>query len=63
MVLYDMKAFYRFLEQATVDELQKKQASLNKVIPGFSDDVAAEAMVLLKMVEREILARLSVADD
>ncbi len=57
MILYDMKAFYRFLEEATLEELETKQALLNSVLPTFSSDVRREAMTLLQMVEREILAR------
>jgi len=58
-VLFDMKAFYLFLEKASDKELSQKQELLVQFIDMCQDpDVLSEARYLLKMVEEEILSRL-----
>jgi len=57
--LFDMKAFYRFLEEAKDEELAEKQELLCLFIDRARDpDVIADARYLLRKVEEELLSRL-----
>lgn len=57
--LFDMKAFFRFLETATEKELTDKHERLLLFIQRASDDaVRDEAKYLLRKIEEELLSRL-----
>lgn len=59
MPLSDMKAFFRFLDQAKEDELVVKRDRLVKFIEETQDrGIQQEACYLLRKVEEEILSRL-----
>lgn len=59
MPLSDMKAFFRFLDQADDEELVVKRDRLGKFIEETQDKgVQKEARYLLRKVEEEILSRL-----
>ena len=56
--LYDMQAFFRFLEEATDSELVRRRDALRQVLGGLTeDDVIADAKFLLRKIEEEMLAR------
>jgi len=56
--LYDMKAFYRWLEDATDRELVQRRDSLLRALAHLTDpDVIGDAKFLLKKIEEEMLAR------
>lgn len=58
--LYDMKAFYRFLEDATIEELKSKKSALLDFIDEAKDhSTHADACYLLKKIEEEMLSRIS----
>jgi hypothetical protein len=57
--LFDMKAFFRFLETATEKELSDKRERLILFIQLASDEsVRDEAKYLLRKIEEELLSRL-----
>ena len=57
--LFDMKAFYRYLEEANDKELAHKQELLCQFIDRARDpDVIEDARYLLRKVEEELLSRL-----
>lgn len=57
--LFDMKAFYLFLETAKEQELTRKRDLLVRFIKEAKDqDVIEDAKYLLRQVEAEILSRL-----
>ncbi len=59
MPLSNMKAFFRFLDQAEDDELVVKRDRLVKFIEETQDrGIQKEARYLLRKVEEEILSRL-----
>ena len=56
--LYDMRAFFRFLEEATDDELVQRRDALRQVLDGLTEEgVIADARFLLRKIEEEMLAR------
>jgi hypothetical protein len=62
--LFDMKQFYRFLDEAKDMELAQRQELLARFIETARDpDVLRDARYLLKKVEEEILSRLQVNGD
>jgi hypothetical protein len=57
-VLFDVAAFYRWLENATDRELIARRDKLITVIEDLSDkDVAKEARKWLRKIEQELVAR------
>lgn len=57
-ILYDMKAVFRWIEEATDKELADRQERLRSfLIKVETENVREEAKYLLKKVEEEILAR------
>ena len=57
-ILFDVAAFYRWLQEATDRELVARRDSLLVAIENLTDkDVADEARQWLKKIEREIVAR------
>ena len=59
MPLSDMKAFFRFLDQADDEDLVVKRDRLVKFIEEAKDKgVRKDACYLLRKVEEEILSRL-----
>ncbi|MBU9211673.1 hypothetical protein [Burkholderia multivorans] len=57
-ILFDVAAFYRWLQEATDRELIARRDSLIIAIENLSDrDVAEEAKRWLKKIEQEIVAR------
>jgi len=57
-ILFDVAAFYRWLQEATDRELIARRDSLIMAIENLSDrDVAEEAKRWLKKIEQEIIAR------
>jgi hypothetical protein len=57
-VLFDVAAFYRWLEKATDRELIARRDKLITVIEDLSDkDVAKEARKWLRKIEQEVVAR------
>ena len=57
--LFDMKAFFGFLEKATDKELAQKRERLALFIQRASDEsVREEARYLLRKIEEELLSRL-----
>lgn len=62
--LFDMRQFYRFLEEAKDRELAQKRELLARFIDNARDpDVLKDARFLLKKVEEEILSRLQLNKD
>jgi hypothetical protein len=62
--LFDMKQFYRFLDEAKDKELAQRQEMLTRFIENARDpDVLKDARYLLKKVEEEILSRLQLNED
>ena len=56
--IYDMKAFYRWLEDAENREILQRRDSLLRVMDRLTDEnVLADARFLLRKIEEEILAR------
>lgn len=56
--LYDMRAFYRWLDEANEQEMLKRRDLLVKLLPSLSEEeVISEARHLLKLIERELVAR------
>ncbi len=56
--LYDMKAFYRWLEKAEDRELVQRRDGLARALEHLTDpDVIGDARFLLKKIEEEMLAR------
>ena len=56
--IYDMKAFYRWLETCTDRELAQRRDILLRALDQFTDEqVIADARFLLRKIEEEILAR------
>lgn len=56
--IYDMKAFYRWLENATDRELVQRRDTLQRALNHLTDeDVIADAKFLLRKIEEEMLAR------
>ena len=56
--LYDIQAFFRFLEEATDDELVHRRNALRQVLEDLTEgDVIADARFLLRKIEEEMLAR------
>lgn len=57
--LHDMKAFFRFLDEAADAELVEKQNRLVTFIENVQDDsVRNDARYLLKQIEQERLSRI-----
>ena len=57
--LHDMKAFFRFLDEATDAELVEKQKHLLVFLESVQDDsVRSDARYLLKQIEQERLSRI-----
>lgn len=58
--LYDMKAFFRFLDEANDSELAEKENRLMVFIENAQDDsIRNDARYLLKQIEQERLSRIS----
>jgi len=56
--LYDMKAFYRWLDEADDMELVQRRDALRRALSQFTDEnVIADARFLLRKIEEEMLAR------
>ncbi|HHH46471.1 MAG TPA: hypothetical protein ENK53_05600 [Thiotrichales bacterium] len=56
--IYDMKAFYRWVDESTNKELLQRRDSLLNAIGKLTDEnVLADARFLLRKIEEEILAR------
>lgn len=56
--LYDMKAFYRFLEEATMEELISKRDKVENLIHIINNDaVVGDAKYLIRKIEEEMLSR------
>jgi hypothetical protein len=57
-VLYDMQAFYRWLNDASDTELLQRRQSLLDLLPQLTqEEVIQEARRLLRIIEEELLAR------
>jgi hypothetical protein len=62
--LFDMRQFYRFLEEAKDKELAQKQELLARFIDNARDpQVLKDARYLQRKVEEEILSRLQLNGD
>lgn len=58
MGLADIKAFYRWLEEATDKELEARKSVLETLLPTFKQAEAIEdAKKYLRHIEEEILSR------
>lgn len=57
--LFDMKAFFRWLEESEIQALVRRRDLLAEVLAEHLRDpeVIAEAQHLLKLIEREIVVR------
>lgn len=60
MSLSDMKAFYRWLEEASKDELITRRDALKSLLPDLlaDDNAKNEAQNYLRQIEQELLARV-----
>lgn len=57
-VLFDMQAFFRFLKEASDEEIARRHEALCTAIELFQDPaVSQDARFLLKELESELLAR------
>jgi hypothetical protein len=60
MTLYDMRAFYRFLESAEERELEMRRDRLVAFLAVVDQEpVRSDARYLLRKIEEEMLARIS----
>lgn len=59
MGLFDMKSFYRFLEESSKEELEFKLNKLNEFIAEYRNtDSGRDAMYYKGKIEEELLSRI-----
>jgi len=57
-ILYDMRAFFRWLDEADDEELLRRRQSLQDLLSELTqEEVIQEARRLLRFIEEELLAR------
>ena len=57
-ILYDMRAFFRWLDEADDEELLRRRQNLQILLSELTqEEVIQEARRLLRFIEEELLAR------
>lgn len=57
-ILYDMRAFFRWLDEADDEELLQRRQNLQSLLSELTqEEVVQEARRLLRFIEEELLAR------